>query len=67
MEATIIDRYRKINNGYESNSKKETDLYELKRQIALQFGKSIDYEPATKINDVIQQLIVICFKLAPIA
>lgn len=59
MEATIIDRYRKINNGYESNSKKETDLYELKRQIALQFGKSIDYEPATKINDVIQQLIVI--------
>ncbi len=59
MEATIIDRYRKIQNGYQSTSKKQTDLYELKRQISLQFGSSIDYEPATKVNDTEQQLIVV--------
>ena len=59
MDATVINRSRKIQNGYQSVSKKETDLYELKRKIALQFGSSIDYEPTTKVNDVTQQLIVI--------
>ncbi len=59
MDATIINRYRKIQNGYQSNSKKETDLYELKRQIARSFGSSIDYESSTKVNDTTQQLIVI--------
>lgn len=59
MNATIIDRYRNIQNGYQSTSKKQTDLYELKRQIALKFGSSIDYEATTKVNDTTQQLIVI--------
>jgi hypothetical protein len=59
MDATIINRYRKIQNGYQSNSKKETDLYELKRQIARSFGSSIDYVRSTKVNNTTQQLIVI--------
>jgi len=59
METTIIDRYRKIQNGYLSTSKKQTDLYELKRQISLKFGNSIDYESTAKVDDIIQQLIVV--------
>lgn len=59
METTIIDRYRKIQNGYLSTSKKQTDLYELKKQISLKFGSSIDYESTAKVDDIIQQLIVV--------
>ena len=60
METTIIDRYRKIQNGYQSISKKQTDLYELKKkQIFLKFGSSIDYESTAKVDDIIQQLIVV--------
>lgn len=59
MDATIIDHYRKINNGYGATSQKQSDLYLLKKYIATSFRGTPDYESATKVNNVTQELVVI--------
>lgn len=54
-----IDTIRKINNAYGAKTKKETDLFLLKREIAKDFDATIGYEGEILVNGISQQMIVI--------
>jgi len=53
-----IDFFRKINNAYQSSSKKETTLYEIRESIARTHKETIDYQPDTLVDGQPMPLIV---------
>lgn len=53
-----MDFFRKINNGYNSSSQKETTLYEIRDSIARTYQQTIDYHPETLVDGELMPLIV---------
>ena len=54
----IISRIIKINNAYESSGAKETELFELKRELNRDFKKPLDCEDDTRVNGKAQDLLI---------
>lgn len=54
-----ISYYKSIQNAFGTTSKKEYNISKLKKNISSHFKESIDYEAATKVDGVTQQLIVV--------
>lgn len=54
-----IDYFRKIQNTYNSDSKKNPLLYTLKKQFNDSFDKSTDYEQFTTFNGILKESLVI--------
>ena len=55
----IIEYIQKINNDYLSDSKKDTELYNIKKEISRDFENTLDYESETLVNGEKQELTVI--------
>ena len=58
MQNYNMDFFRKINNGYNSKSKKETTLYEIRESIAQAYDNTIDFQPDTLVDGEPMPLIV---------
>ena len=54
-----IDYFRKIQNAYNSDVKKNPTLYSLKREFNERFDKSTDYEQFTLFDGILKESIVI--------
>ena len=53
-----LSYFQKINNTYQSNSKQETDLYELNRHVDDCFDDTIDYHVVKRNGEPFELLIV---------
>lgn len=57
-----LDFYKKVNNSYQSSSKKETSLYELRKIISNTYTESLDYEAFTVVDGIEMPLIVMKYR-----
>lgn len=58
----IISHLMKVNNAYEAESRKETELFELRQKLNRDYSISLDYESDAKIDGIPQELNVIATK-----
>lgn len=58
MQTLNMDFFRKINNAYNSNSQKETTLYEIRESINRTHTETIDFQPDTLVDGQPMPLIV---------